>query len=184
MQVKSLAGRTILGFTQLAVFLGAALFAPAWTLNFWQGRVYLSIFTSASALIAAYLWKYDRTLLESRVKAGPSAEKEKSQKLIQLLASLAFIGTLVLPSLDCRYHWSHVPSVFVIVGDAVVALGFLAVFIVYRENTPSPQRRLKWPRTNESSPPVPTRSFAIQCMPVHWSCSSVHRLLLERGGDW
>jgi protein-S-isoprenylcysteine O-methyltransferase Ste14 len=135
MQVKSLAGRTILGFTQLAVFLGAALFVPAWTLNFWQGWVYLSIFTSASALIAAYLWKYDRTLLESRVKGGPRAEKEKSQKLIQLLASLAFIGTLVLPSLDCRYHWSHVPSVFVIVGDAVVALGFLTVFIVYRENT-------------------------------------------------
>ena len=61
------------------------------------------------------------------MKAGPRAEKEKSQKLIQLLASLAFIGTLVLPSLDCRYHWSHDPSVFVIVSDAVVAFGFLAV---------------------------------------------------------
>jgi len=133
--VKSLAGRTILGFTQLVVFLGAALFVPAWTLNFWQGWLYLSIFAAASALITAYLWKYDRTLLESRVKAGPRAEKEKSQKLIQLFASLAFIGTLVLPSLDCRYHWSHVTSVFVIVGDAVVAFGFLAVFIVYRENT-------------------------------------------------
>ena len=69
------------------------------------------------------------------MKAGPRAEKEAGQKLIQLLASLAFIGTLVLPSLDLRYHWSHVSSVFVVAGDAVVAFGFLADFIVYRENT-------------------------------------------------
>lgn len=133
--MKSLAGRTVLGFTQLIVLLGAALFVPAWTLNFWQGWVYLSIFAVASALITAYLWKYDRKLLESRVKAGPRAEVEKSQKLIQLFASLVFIGTLVLPSLDRRYLWSHVPLVFVIVGGALVTFGFLAVFIVYKENT-------------------------------------------------
>jgi protein-S-isoprenylcysteine O-methyltransferase Ste14 len=134
-KVKRLAGRTILGFTQLIAFLGAALFVPAWTLNFWQGWVYLSIFAAASALITAYLWKYDRKLLESRLKAGPRAEKKKSQKLIQFLASLAFIGILVLPSLDRRYRWSHVGAVFVIMGDALAAFGFLAVFIVYRENT-------------------------------------------------
>jgi protein-S-isoprenylcysteine O-methyltransferase Ste14 len=133
--VKSLVGRTILGFTQLIVFLGVALFVPAWTFDFWQAWVYLLIFVGASALITVYLWNHDRKLLESRVKAGPRAEKEKSQKLIQLLASLAFVGTLVLPSLDRRFLWSHVPLVFVIVGNAVVALGFLAVFIVYRENT-------------------------------------------------
>jgi protein-S-isoprenylcysteine O-methyltransferase Ste14 len=133
--VKNLAIQTVLGFTKLIVFLGAALFIPAWTLNFWQAWVYLSIFTAASALITAYLWKYDRKLLESRVKAGPRAEKEMNQKLIQLLASLAFIGTLVLPSLDRRYLWSHVPLFFVIVGGALVTCGFLAVFIVYKENT-------------------------------------------------
>jgi protein-S-isoprenylcysteine O-methyltransferase Ste14 len=133
--VNSLAGRTILGFTQLIVFLGAALFVPARTLNFWQAWVYLFIFAGASALITVYLWKYDRKLLESRVKAGPRAEKEKSQKLIQVVASLAFIGTLVLPSLDRHFLWSHVPLVVVILGDALVALGFLAVFIVYKENT-------------------------------------------------
>lgn len=133
--MKSLAARTILGFTQLIVFLGVALFVPSWTLNFWQAWVYISIFAAASALITAYLWNCDRKLLESRVKAGPRAEKEESQKLIQLLASLAFIGTLVLPSLDRRYLWSHVPLVVVIVGGALVAFGFLAVFILYKENS-------------------------------------------------
>jgi protein-S-isoprenylcysteine O-methyltransferase Ste14 len=133
--VNSLAGRTILGFTQLIVFLGVALFVPAWTLDFWQAWVYIFVFAGAAALITVYLWNHDRKLLESRVKAGPGAEKEKSQKLIQVFASLAFIGTLVLPSLDRHFLWSRVPLAFIVGGDALVALGFLAVFIVYKENT-------------------------------------------------
>ena len=135
MNVKSLAGRTIVGFTQLIVFLGAALFVPAWTLDFWQAWIYLFIFATASAFITVYLWKYDRALLESRVKAGPRAEKEKSQKTIQFFASLAFIGTLVIPAFDHRHHWSQVPDLFVIAGESLVALGFFAVFIVYKENS-------------------------------------------------
>jgi len=95
----------------------------------------LSVFTAASALITAYLWRFDPKLLERRVNAGPRAEKEKSQKLIQILASLAFIGTLVLPSLDRRFGWSRIPVVLVIASDALVALGFLAVFLVYKANT-------------------------------------------------
>ena len=115
--------------------LGVMLFAPAWTIDFWQAWVYLSVFTAASALITAYLWRFDPKLLERRVNAGPRAEKEKSQKLIQILASLAFIGTLVLPSLDRRFGWSRIPVVLVIASDALVALGFLAVFLVYKANT-------------------------------------------------
>jgi len=133
--VNSLAGRTILGFTQLIVFLGVALFVPAWTLDFWQAWVYIFVFAGAAALITVYLWNHDRKLLERRVKAGPGAVKEKSQKLIQVFASLAFIGTLVLPSLDRHFLWSRVPLAFIVGGDALVALGFLAVFIVYKENT-------------------------------------------------
>ena len=133
--MNSLAGRTILGFTQLIVFLGVALFVPAWTLDFWQAWVYIFVFAGAAALITVYLWNHDRKLLESRVKAGPGAEKEKNQKLIQVFASLAFIATLVLPSLDRHFLWSRVPLAFIVGGDALVALGFLAVFIVYKENT-------------------------------------------------
>jgi protein-S-isoprenylcysteine O-methyltransferase Ste14 len=133
--MNSLAGRTILGFLQLFIFLGAALFAPAWTFDFWQAWVYLFVFIASSALITIYLWKFDPKLLERRVKAGPRAEKENGQKLIQVLASLVFIAMLLLPSFDHRYHWSHPPIILVIAGDVLVALGFLAIFLVYKENT-------------------------------------------------
>ena len=104
-------------------------------LDFWQAWVYLALFAAASAAITVYLWKRDPALLERRVKAGPIAEKESNQKLIQVFASLAFIGLLILPSLDHRFSWSHVPLGLVILGDTLVGLGFWVVFRVYKENS-------------------------------------------------
>jgi len=133
--MNNLAGKTILGFAQLIAGLGFILLATAWTLDFWQAWVYLFVFAASAALITAYLWKNDPKLLERRVNAGPGAEKEKSQKRIQVSASLVFIGVMILPSLDHRFSWSHVPLSVVIAGDVFVALGFLVIFIVFRENT-------------------------------------------------
>lgn len=132
--MSDLATKTVRGFAYLIFALGVLLFGPAWTLDFWQAWVYLTIFGASSALITVYLWRKDQKLLERRVKAGPGAEKEKSQKLIQVLASLAFIGILVVPSLDRRFSWSDVPLSVVIAGDVFVALGFFIVFIVFKEN--------------------------------------------------
>ncbi len=133
--MNTLARKSILGFTQLIVALGLLLFAPAWTFDFWQAWVFLLVFTASAALITAYLWKNDPPLLERRVNAGPGAEKEKSQKLIQCFASLAFAGVLMLPSLDHRFSWSDVPLATVIAGDVLVAFGFLIIFRVFRANT-------------------------------------------------
>jgi protein-S-isoprenylcysteine O-methyltransferase Ste14 len=127
--------KTILGFAQLLGCMGILLFVPAWTLDFWQAWLYLFVFGISCALITVYLWNKDPKLLERRVNAGPIAEKEPTQKIIQLIAAIAFIGSLVIPALDRSYGWSHVPSAIVIVGEVLVALGFFIVFIVFRENT-------------------------------------------------
>jgi protein-S-isoprenylcysteine O-methyltransferase Ste14 len=111
------------------------LFVPAWKIDFWQAWVFLLIFAISSALITAYLWTNDPKLLERRVNAGPGAEKEESQKIIQLLASLVFICLFMLPSLDHRLSLSDVPLPVVVAGDVLVALGFLFIFFVFRENT-------------------------------------------------
>jgi len=133
--VKNLASKTVLGFTQLIAALAILLLAPAWTLDYWQAWVYLLVFAASSALITAYLWKNDPKLLERRINAGPGAEHERSQKLIQLLASCVFIGAMILPSLDHRFSWSAIPLSIVITGDVLVALGFLIVFLVFKANT-------------------------------------------------
>ena len=115
--------------------LGILLFAPAWTLDYWQAWVYWMVFAASSALITLYLWKKDPKLLERRTNAGPRAENERNQQLIQHLASFAFVGAMVLPSLDHRFSWSVVPVSVVVAGDVLAALGFLIVFFVFKTNT-------------------------------------------------
>ena len=41
----------------------------------------------------------------------------------------------IVPGLDYRFHWSHVPVALVVIADIVVALGLFIVFLVFRENS-------------------------------------------------
>jgi protein-S-isoprenylcysteine O-methyltransferase Ste14 len=132
--VNDLAGQTLAGFVFLIAAMGLALFGPAWTLVFWQAWVYLAVFVGSAALITLYLWRNDPKLLARRVHGGPGAENDQRQNVIQTLASIAFLGFLIVSSLDHRFSWSAVPLPIVIGGDVLVALGFLIVFIVFREN--------------------------------------------------
>lgn len=127
--------RTIIGFITLVLILGLALFLSAGSLNFWQAWVFLAVFSVCVILITAYLIKYDQRLLASRVKAGPMAETQKSQQIIQILASLFFIGLFIVPGLDFRFHWSNVPPVVSLIADGFVALSLFIVFLVFRENS-------------------------------------------------
>jgi protein-S-isoprenylcysteine O-methyltransferase Ste14 len=124
-----------LGLAQLVILIGLLLFLPAGTLRFVEGWVFLAVFSAASLSITIYLAKKDPALLARRTQAGPAAEKERSQKVIQALASLAFASTIVVPALDRRFRWSHAPWPLVILGDLWVGLGFLMVFLVFKQNS-------------------------------------------------
>jgi protein-S-isoprenylcysteine O-methyltransferase Ste14 len=123
------------GLLFLLLAMGAGLFLPAWTLDYWQAWTFLAVFGVSALAITLYLMKKDPRLLERRVYAGPTAEKETGQKIVQSLTSAGFIAMLVVPALDHRFAWSPVPTGVCLAGDALVALGFLIVFLVYRENS-------------------------------------------------
>ena len=127
--------KTVLGFAFLMVVLALALFIPAGSLSFWQAWVYLAVWAVCVILITAYLVKNDRELLAGRVKAGPVAETQRSQQIIQSLASLFFIGLFIVPGLDYRFGWSNVPPILSLIADGFVALGFYIVFLTFRENS-------------------------------------------------
>ncbi len=127
--------RTFLGFAFLMVVMALALFLPAGSLAFWQGWLYLADFGLCTILITAYLIKYDQTLLAGRVQAGPVAETQKSQQVIQSLAALFFIALFIVPGFDFHYGWSHVPPLVSWIAAGFVALGFYIVFRVFKENS-------------------------------------------------
>jgi protein-S-isoprenylcysteine O-methyltransferase Ste14 len=97
--------------------------------------VYLLLFFGVSIFTTLSLMRHDPALLERRMRAGPTAEKRPAQKLIMLGTSVGFIALLIVPALDRRWGWSAVPPVGVMVGDALVLIGFLLIVRVYRENT-------------------------------------------------
>jgi protein-S-isoprenylcysteine O-methyltransferase Ste14 len=129
--MSNLSRKSIIGFIQLIIGLGVLLFVPAWTMDFWQAWVYIFIFGTSVVLIFAYLYKNDPKLLERRLDR---TEKEKSQKRIQFYIYMAYISVFILPSLDHRFLWSDVPLSVVMAGDVLVALGYLIIFFVLKEN--------------------------------------------------
>jgi protein-S-isoprenylcysteine O-methyltransferase Ste14 len=130
--------KAMMGLAELVVVIGLVLFIPAGTVRFLEGWIFLTVFSGASLAITLYLMKNDPALLERRTQAGPLAEKERSQKIIQALAGLAFLATLVVPALDRRFRWFHgarVPLPVAVAGEVLVVLGFFVIFLVFRANT-------------------------------------------------
>ena len=119
----------------LFLVMAALQFVPPWTLDYWQAWTFLAVYFAASAAITLYLMKKDPQLLARRMSGGPAAEKLPAQKIIMSLTSLGFIGLLVVPALDRRFGWSHLPPSVALAGDVLVGLGFFGVFFVFRENS-------------------------------------------------
>ena len=133
--LKNLAARAWISLAALVAVMGVILFAAAGTARYWQGSVYLAVFTVQAALVTLYLLRKDPALLERRMRGGPAAEKRPAQRIIMLFASLGFVAVLLVAGLDHRFGWSHVPIPLVVAGDVLVAVGFYLIFLVYRENT-------------------------------------------------
>jgi len=133
--MKDLNKKAFGGLLGLLLVMAALLFLPAWTLDYWQAWAFLAVFGASALAITLYLMKWDPKLLERRAHAGPTAEKETSQKIIQSITAVGFCAALVVPALDHRFHWSTVPLYAAVAGDIFVAIGFLIIFAVYKENS-------------------------------------------------
>ncbi len=132
--MKRLIIPTLRTFLLGVLILGALLFLPAGTLTYWQAWVFIAVFLGAANAIGVYLALHDPELLERRKKAGPAAEQSPAQKIIISFALLAWIALLVCSGLNHRFGWSPVPVALVVLGNALVVLGFLLDFVVLKVN--------------------------------------------------
>ena len=133
--MKSIYQKAILGVIGEVLVFGLIIFFSAGTTHFWPGWLFLACFTLCVAFITMYFLKRNPELIARRVDAGPAAEKEKSQKVIQSFASLFFFALLVIPGLDFRFGWSHVPTFLIILANGLVCAGLGIVFLVFQENS-------------------------------------------------
>jgi protein-S-isoprenylcysteine O-methyltransferase Ste14 len=123
--------RTVLFLPAMALML----FAPAGSLRYWQGWLFGFVFIASTIVIGVYFSKHDPKLIERRIKAGPAAEKDPTQKIIIFLVIAAFALLIIFPGVDYRWHWSSVPLWLVLVGNGAVAVSFALFFVVLKRNS-------------------------------------------------
>ncbi len=134
--LKHLALKAWLSLAIMALVMALLIFVSAGTIDYWQAWLFLIVFFLAGAFHTAYANRHDPALLQRRMSGGPTAEKETTQKIIMVFASIGFIGLLIVPALDRRLQWTAgVPVILVVAGNLFIAIGFYIVFIVFRENS-------------------------------------------------
>lgn len=120
---------SVVGIAAFAVLL----FVPAGTLSYWQGWAFLAVFSAASLGPTLYLGRKYPAAIERRTHAGVKAENRPVQKVVIAGTFLVFAAMLVVPALDYRFGWSHVPGWLSVVGDVMVAAGLgMAMLVIFQ----------------------------------------------------
>jgi len=127
--------KTLASLAALILVVGAIIFAAAGTTDYWQAWLFLACYFAASLVVSFWLARNDTALLERRMRGGPFAEGERSQKIIMAITSLGFVALLVVPGLDRRFGWSSTPGSVAILGDLLLLLGWLGILAVFRANS-------------------------------------------------
>jgi protein-S-isoprenylcysteine O-methyltransferase Ste14 len=127
--------RTIGGSLAGFIAFFAVIFIPAWTLEYWQGWAFFATLWVSTMLVTIYMAIYDKQLLESRLRMGPTAEKTFVQKVITAVGVPVYLAMFVIMVFDHRFGWSPAVPVYIsILANALAALGILIYFFVVREN--------------------------------------------------
>jgi protein-S-isoprenylcysteine O-methyltransferase Ste14 len=117
------------------LFLAVLLFAPAGTFDYWQAWLFLAVFVALTVAIGVYFLRSDPALVERRMKVGPKAEQEPTQKIIVSLMMAGFLLIIFLPGLDHRWHLSKVPAWLSMVAELGIAGSFVIFLIVMKQNS-------------------------------------------------
>jgi len=129
---RSLAARLILRTLISVIIVAVFLFVPAGSLRYWQGWAFMALWFLPMLLASPYFLKHDPQLVERRLQ---TKEKSSEQRTIIRLAQPIVFANLLVPGLDYRFGWSHVPVWLTIVSEALVLAGYVITFWVMKENS-------------------------------------------------
>ena len=114
------------------IIVTAMLFIPAGSLRFWQGWAYLIVWFVPMLFAFGYFYKHDPQLIERRLRRK---EEVHEQKLIIRFGFVTWLVGYLLPGLDHRFGWSHLPLWLTILSQAFVLGGCLMIFWVLKANS-------------------------------------------------
>ncbi len=128
---SALKKKAVLIYIAAAIVLCLFFFLPAGTFDYWQAWAYMAVTLVPAAFVFHYFINKDPVFLERRLKLK---EKQARQKTVVKFGGVIFAIGFLIPGLDRRFGWSHVPPEMSIAADIIVLLGYMMVFLVFKEN--------------------------------------------------
>ncbi len=114
----------------MAAFLSALLTA-AGTIDYWQAWAVSGALLGAGFIVGIHFLKADPDFLIHRLQFR---EKEKIQRKIVVLTDVFFLAVFVLPGIDHRFGWSHVPAWLSLFSLALFLTGYAFIILVFKIN--------------------------------------------------
>lgn len=130
--IMTLLIQTITKFILGVLLIGAMLFLPAGTFDFWNAWLFMALLFVPMFFVGLVLWLKDKELLKKRLNGK---EKETTQKHVILLTLVIFILSFVVAGLDFKYNWTRLPNWAVVIGSVVLLVSYAIYIEVMRENT-------------------------------------------------
>ncbi|MGH6860746.1 MAG: methyltransferase family protein [Phyllobacterium sp.] len=166
LDLDALRKSTLVANAKAFLVLVLLIHVPAFTFGFWQGWLYVVVFSACALWAALYFLKHDPALVASRQKAGAGAEREKSQKWIQGIASVVGCAMFVVPGIERHFTGLPLPVPLVILADMLVAGGFWIVYLSLRENSHASSII----EVKSGQPVVSTGPYALVRHPMYSGC--------------
>ena len=114
------------------LIIGALLFIPANSFEYWNGWLFMGLLFIPMFLAGIILMIKNPELLRKRLNAK---EKESEQKQIVLFSGLMFLSGFIIAGLNYRYKWIEIPSIVVIISSILFLIAYILYAEVLRENT-------------------------------------------------
>lgn len=125
-------GNAIVKFSLGVVLVGALIFLPAGTLDFWQGWLMVGVLFIPMFVAGIVMMCVNPSLLRKRLDAK---EKQKDQDLVVKLSGLMFLVGFIVAGLGRRFGWYTLPAGVTIGATVAFIVAYLLYAEVLRENT-------------------------------------------------
>ena len=114
------------------ILVGALLFAPAGTFNYWNAWVFMGLLFIPMFIAGIILLIKNPMLLKSRLDVK---EKENEQKQVVLYSGLMFLLGFLIAGLNYRFSWIIIPDIVVVIASILFIISYILYAEVLRENT-------------------------------------------------
>jgi protein-S-isoprenylcysteine O-methyltransferase Ste14 len=167
----------VLRFVIAIVVMIAVIFIPAGSFLFWNGWLYLAIIIIPAAIGITLVYRTNPDVLQRRMQYR---EKRNQQKWIIGLSYPFFILIFIIPGLDYRFGWSHIPPGIVIAGMIMVLVGYSLFFYVIYTN----QFASRVVEVTENQKVIQTGPYALVRHPMYLAVILMYTITPIVLGSW